>query len=55
MSGIFLDITLSSDGFAAGPDICRETPLGGDGWGLKFIEAASESPRKSAACNTTWT
>jgi len=31
MSGVFLDITPSPDGFAAEPDTCRENPLGRNG------------------------
>lgn len=34
MSRIFLDITLSLDGFAAGPDISRDNPLGRNGRAL---------------------
>ncbi|MCV9999782.1 dihydrofolate reductase family protein [Pararhizobium sp. YC-54] len=34
MSRVFLDISLSLDGFAAGPDISREHPLGRNGEAL---------------------
>lgn len=49
MSRIFLDITLSLDGFAAGPDISHENPLGKNGRALHAWLFGNDEHQQSEA------
>lgn len=49
MSRVFLDITLSLDGFAAGPDISHEHPLGRNGRALHAWLFGGDEHQPSAA------